>query len=240
MRFRALHQGDYVAAKVSSRDLWILARVMQDYPGFPGSPADFLSLTDQKREALFKDKVLIKDVEEKDPGGGNAVGRSFILPLPRTFAEAADWASRCKKGTRVYAMYPMTTSLYSGTVIDNTTYCRGDDDIVVVEFDGDEQHPVTGKLPQYHIPARFVTLIPKEFPAAQNPNRKRKSTSLPKGTAKRSKSTTSVASSRQQNKHKRSASTDSALNNMLDEIAYGDLNGDDLALDQFDLGFDLG
>jgi len=35
-------------------------------------------------------------------------------------------------------MYPHTTSLYSATVIDSTTYCRKDDDIVVVEFDGEE------------------------------------------------------------------------------------------------------
>ena len=35
-------------------------------------------------------------------------------------------------------MYPRTTSLYPATVVDNSTYCRGDDNIVVVEFDGDE------------------------------------------------------------------------------------------------------
>ena len=40
---------------------------------------------------------------------------------------------------------------------------------------------MTGQVPQYHIPARFVTLIPREFPASQvnagaNP-KKRKSTS---------------------------------------------------------------
>lgn len=35
-------------------------------------------------------------------------------------------------------MYPKTTSLYPATVIDSTTYCRGDDDIIVVEFDGEE------------------------------------------------------------------------------------------------------
>ena len=46
---------------------------------------------------------------------------------------------RCKKGSRVYAMYPQTTSLYPATVIDSTTYCRNDDDIIVVEFDGEEQ-----------------------------------------------------------------------------------------------------
>lgn len=35
-------------------------------------------------------------------------------------------------------MYPQTTSLYSATVVDCTTYCREDDDIIVVEFDGEE------------------------------------------------------------------------------------------------------
>ena len=49
-----------------------------------------------------------------------------------------NWIFRCKKGSRVYAMYPQTTSLYPATVIDSTTYCRDDDDIIVVEFDGEE------------------------------------------------------------------------------------------------------
>mmetsp|Transcript_4452 Transcript_4452/g.5454 ORF Transcript_4452/g.5454 Transcript_4452/m.5454 type:complete len:134 (+) Transcript_4452:191-592(+) len=66
---------------------------------------------------------------------------------------------------RVYAMYPKTTSLYPATVVDNTTYCRGDDNIVVVEFDGDEDEQM--KIPQRHIPARFVSLIPPEFPTAK-------------------------------------------------------------------------
>ena len=46
--------------------------------------------------------------------------------------------ARCRKGIRVYAMYPMTTSLYPATAIDNTTFCCDKDDIIVVEFDGDE------------------------------------------------------------------------------------------------------
>ena len=33
----------------------------------------------------------------------------------------------------------------------------------------------TGQTPKYHIPARFVTLIPREFPAAQTNSNKRKS-----------------------------------------------------------------
>lgn len=50
-----------------------------------------------------------------------------------------DLIYRLKKGLRIYAMYPHTTSLYVATVVDNTTYCRGDDDIIVVEFDEDER-----------------------------------------------------------------------------------------------------
>jgi hypothetical protein len=57
-------------------------------------------------------------------------------------------------------MYPETTSLYAATVVDNTTYCKGDDDIVVVEFDGDEED---GIMPQRHVPAMLVTLIPCEM-----------------------------------------------------------------------------
>jgi hypothetical protein len=141
LRFRSLRQGDFVAARPSSRDLWILARVLKEYPGTTTvAPAEFLHLTDARRDALFREKVLVKDVEEiKDDGGpSNQVARSLVLPLARTYSEAAEWCQRCKKGARVYAMYPQTTSLYSATVIDNTTYCREDDDIIVVEFDGEE------------------------------------------------------------------------------------------------------
>lgn len=51
---------------------------------------------------------------------------------------------RLKKGLRIYAMYPHTTSLYVATVVDNMTYCRGDDDIIVVEFDEDERGKCVG------------------------------------------------------------------------------------------------
>jgi len=46
------------------------------------------------------------------------------------------------------------------------------DDVVVVEFDGDEDE--SGNIPQRHILARFVTLVPREF---ETNKRKRKSTS---------------------------------------------------------------
>jgi hypothetical protein len=173
-RFRALKVGDFVAARVTSRDLWILAKVTQEYPGAPIGPVELLALSEAKREQLFKDKVVIKDVEDKSDGGVAIVARHLALPLPRSFSEAAEWCHRYKKGSRVYAMYPHTTSLYTATVVDSTTYCREDDDIVVVEFDGDEPD-ATGAIPKCHIPARFVTMIPSEFPGVKVDTSKSKS-----------------------------------------------------------------
>ena len=162
LRFRALRNGDYVAARVSSRDLWILARVVRDYPSIHMNPNEFLNLTLAKRDALFREKVAVKDAEEKESGETILVSRQLVLPLPRSYGEAAEWGTRyvvmdtewqrkrfhvflnlsvcrLKKGMRVYAMYPNTTSLYMATVVDSITYCRGDDDIIVVEFDEDEK-----------------------------------------------------------------------------------------------------
>lgn len=45
LRFRGLRKGDYVAARLSSRDLWILARVVNDYPPLSMNPTEFLKLT---------------------------------------------------------------------------------------------------------------------------------------------------------------------------------------------------
>ncbi|GKY99958.1 hypothetical protein MPSEU_000949400 [Mayamaea pseudoterrestris] len=164
LRFRALRQGDLVAARLSSRDLWILARVVHDYPTHTLSPSEFFQITEAKRSQHFRDKVILQDVE--DTATNQAVARDLVLPLPRSYSEAAEWCSRLKKGYRAYCMYPQTTSLYSATVVDSTMYARGDDDVVVVEFDGDEPDPITGAIPKCHVPARFVTLIPRDFAAA--------------------------------------------------------------------------
>lgn len=102
LRFRALRQGDFVAARTTSRDLWILARVMKDYPGIDSvSPLEFIQLSESRRDALFREKVHVKDVEDKDGDNFFQVTRNLILPLPRTYSEAADWGSRIKKGMRV-------------------------------------------------------------------------------------------------------------------------------------------
>eukprot|EP00429_Kryptoperidinium_foliaceum_P040599 CAMPEP_0176180484 /NCGR_PEP_ID=MMETSP0120_2-20121206/92481_1 /TAXON_ID=160619 /ORGANISM="Kryptoperidinium foliaceum, Strain CCMP 1326" /LENGTH=53 /DNA_ID=CAMNT_0017518695 /DNA_START=123 /DNA_END=281 /DNA_ORIENTATION=- len=52
------------------------------------APLEFLQLSETRRDALFKSKVQIKDVE----GDGHTfqVARSLVLPLPRTYSEAAD------------------------------------------------------------------------------------------------------------------------------------------------------
>jgi hypothetical protein len=94
LRFRPLRQGDFVAARLTSRDLWILARVLKDSPGFDMAPIEFLNLSDARRDAVFRDKVLVKDVEEKEDGGSAQVARSLALPLPRTYSEAAEWGQR--------------------------------------------------------------------------------------------------------------------------------------------------
>jgi urease gamma subunit len=182
LRFRALRKGDFVAARVSSRDLWILASVLQEYPGPTGKMDDFLQLSEAKRDQVFRNKVVIKDVEDKGEMGTSMISRNLVLPLPRSFSEAADWGQRCKKGSRLYAMYPETTSLYTATVMDNTTYCRGDDDIIVVEFDGDEPD-VTGQIPKCHIPARFVTLIPREFSGSEPQATKKANSKTPQAAA---------------------------------------------------------
>ena len=96
-------------------------------------------------------EVLIKDADSDD-APQQRLSRNLILPLPKTLLEAAEWGFRAKKGTRVYAVYPETSSLYAATVVDNTTYCRKDEDIIVVEFEGDEDE--YGVLPQRHVSAR--------------------------------------------------------------------------------------
>jgi len=218
-RFRELRPGDFVAARRSSRDLWILARVLEPYASFRIAPTEFLKLSGAKRDSLFKDKVSIKDADDSQPDGSIQLARHLVLPLPRSFSEAAAWGTRAKKGTRVYAMYPMTTALYPATVIDNTTYCRDSDDIIVVEFDDDEPDP-NGKIPHCHIPARFVTIIPRQLVPSPVSNQKKRKTSDTNGSA-----------------YDAAATDNMSTNAMLDEIDF------DAALPNFedfdDLDFDL-
>lgn len=190
-RFRTLYKGDYVSAKLDSRDLWMLARVVKQWNAVEVPLKLLLDLSDSKKETLFTEKVLIQEDDlyneyNGDHSSARAVKRQHIIPLAKSSCEGNEWGKRLRKGSRVYAKYPQTTTLYSATVIDCTTYCRNEDDVIIVEFDGDEDED--GNIPQRHILARFVTLVPREF-ETNAPRKKRKSTS---DTSRRIVTTTAV------------------------------------------------
>ena len=173
-RFRTLIEGDYVAAKVSVQPFWILARVARQWNAVDVSPKAILDMPDNKREALFKEKVFIQvnDDNTGDASTTMAVKRQHILPLARSFTEGNEWGKRLRKGSRVYAIYPKFIMFYSATVVDCSTFCRNQDDIIVVEFDNESEGG--GNIPKHHIPARFVTLVPREF---ETNKRKRRASS---------------------------------------------------------------
>lgn len=92
------------------------------------------------REAVFSSQVALQDVAEFNPADLSKVRmieRKYVLPLPRTYLEGNEWLYRCRKSSRVYAMYPSRTALFPATVVDSTSYCLDDDNICVVEFDGE-------------------------------------------------------------------------------------------------------
>lgn len=172
-RFRSLQSGKYVAVMVNP-DLWVLARVVKDWNEIT-TYQQLVGLAEVERNALFKEKVYVRNA--KDYNGTmedtRDVNREHILPLPTSHAEANDWGSRMRKGSRVLAMYPGTTSFRHASVVDYTTFCRGDDDIIVVEFDQDGEDD---NIPQHHIPARFMTLIPQELKGSKRRRKRRAST----------------------------------------------------------------
>ena len=114
---------------------------------------------------MFKERVQLQDSDEYDPSDPSKIkklSRSAVLPLPRSIDEAVEWGSRLvmtcihrkvfqnklfmiisiissyPKGTRVYAMYPSTTSFYPATVVDNAMFDlqrNTKEGILVVQFD---------------------------------------------------------------------------------------------------------
>lgn len=211
-RIRSLNKGDYVAAKVECRDMYIVARVVEPY--IAPDEGELKQLNVPERE------VLIQDVEDydADPQKAKAVARNLILSLPRSYAEALEWGLRFRKASRVYAMYPSTTSLYAATVVDSTTYCRGEDDIIVVEFDGDEDE--LGKLPQRHIPARFVTRAPRETSKKKMNSKKFAATST--SPQKSRNATPANVSQNQKCKRVQRIASNDALNKMVLDLSNTD------------------
>ena len=174
-RFRPLEPGDFCCCKLQSDDdMWMLGKVLRHWNPPPNTP--FTVLVDmpasQRNQVLAKVIVADADVESGAVQVEHSLFRDLVIPLPRTYLEAAYWGARCKKQTKILAIYPQTTSLYTANVVDSHTYCSGDDDIIVCEFDGDEDE--TGIIPQKHIPARHCTLVPKEFSTSAGNKRKRR------------------------------------------------------------------
>lgn len=89
---------------------------------------------------MFSSPVAVQDVAEFNPADlVKMIERRYVLPLPKSSMEGNTWLYRCRKGFRVYAMYPSNTAcrFYPATVVDSNTFCQGDDNICVVEFDGE-------------------------------------------------------------------------------------------------------
>jgi hypothetical protein len=96
-------------------------------------------------------------------------------------------------------------------------------------------------LPKYHIPARFVTLIPREFPAAQTNSKKRKSITAAQASILPNASTdfaspSSVKSMKSEASLHGSGLLDDALDGMVQGMGFGDLDAND-SLEDF--GFDF-
>lgn len=160
-------------------------------------------------DAYYSSPVAVQAVDtyhSSDNPKVTTIPRKCVLPLPRTHSEGNEWLFRCRKGFRVYAMYPGSSKFFAGTVVDSTNYCLGEDNICVVEFDGDKGGETltmysilllnfnrynhltlisgienTDKVAQRHIPARFVSLIPREFPGSKQQRGRRSSNTLSKG-----------------------------------------------------------
>ena len=93
-------------------------------------------------------------------------------------------------------------------------YSRGLDDIIVIEFDHDEDD--SGSTHQRHIPARLVTLMPKESPAYK---RKRKPAPTGGGTKKRKSQVLGPPSAASMSPPQ--ASEDTSVDGMLLEMLAG-------------------
>lgn len=93
----------------------------------------------------------------------------------------------------------------------------------------------SGVLPKYHIPARFVTLIPREMPASQTNNKKRKSLTVAQLLPNAANDLASPASVKSV-KSEGSLGLEDGLGGMVNEMGLNDLITTD-SLDDF--GFDF-
>ena len=97
----------------------------------------------------------------------------------------------------------------------------------------------TGVLPKYHIPARFVTLIPREFPAAQTNSKKRKSATAVQASLLPNAANTmgSQQSAKRDSFTAEGLMQEDGLGGMVNGMNFDDLNMSTDSLDDF--GFDF-
>jgi hypothetical protein len=159
-RWRSMLVGDLCCCKVSPQDdHWMVGRVAMAWNPPPGASYKSIAAMKPAERAAVLDKVAVLDADTTAQREGqqlpmHVMDRGNVLPLPRSVLEAAQWGSRYKKKTPLLAVYPDTTTLYPATAVDNSTYCRGDDDVVVCEFKDDGGA-------KRHVLARHVTLYPE-------------------------------------------------------------------------------
>ena len=114
-----------------------------------------------------------------------------------------------------------------------------------MEINTIHEHPEpNGAMPKYHIPARFVTIIPKEFPASQTNSKKRKASTtnipLPGANPRASPGASSKKSGSSNNaSNNNNDMPGDALDSMIGEMGYADLVSNDSLDDLGHFDFDF-
>jgi len=163
-RYRELFAGDIVAAKdPNSEDLWLIGKVMESW-----SPSNLKEMNSSKLDVIYSSAISIEIMANDKKPYVLRVKRQYVLPFPRSYKESTEWTNRYKPGIFVLAVHPGHSTLHRARVIDNTTWCKGNDDILVVKYDGDKDNFLSKG--EHFILARLVTLIPKDLEKSKGEN----------------------------------------------------------------------
>lgn len=142
----SINLGDQVAARVSPEDAenheWIVVKVTgkdRDGKGF-------------------------EVVDEEPDDDGETGGRRYNLPIsciiPFPKRSDVNYSPDFPQGSHVLAIYPGTTALYKACVVGPQRKKMKFDDVMFLEFDGDEEEGVEG-LPRKSVPFHHVVALPE-------------------------------------------------------------------------------
>jgi hypothetical protein len=132
---RAPEVNDFAASKISTTDPWCLSKVKS-----------FNDITEL---------VEVFDVEDSKKRTYK-VKRAQVVLLPRAKEAQPRFYP---KGSKVFALYPGTTSFYPARVVDNTIRKDGEH-FLKLYFDDDEDD--TGVLPGREVACKHVTVLPSQ------------------------------------------------------------------------------